>query len=253
MNTTRHEGRRPHHHPHRHPGFGRSERGPGMDPGERLRHGGFGRVPGFPPPPGFGPGGHPGPGGPGFGAGFGAGFGSGFGSGGPGGRGRHRGRGTRRGDVRAAVLALLTERPMHGYEIIQQIEERSGGVWRPSPGSIYPTLQLLADEGLVSGDETGGRRLFTLTDAGREHAARHEGQSPFTQERDETFEVAHRFREELGQLGMAVWQVAQVGTEEQRTEILGVLAEARRRAYQLLADGGSGPAPDADADPAPAE
>jgi DNA-binding PadR family transcriptional regulator len=146
------------------------------------------------------------------------------------------------------VLALLTERPMHGYEIIQQIEERSGGVWRPSPGSIYPTLQLLADEGLVSGDETGGRRLFTLTDAGREQAGRHEGQSPFTQERDETFEVAHQFREELGQLGMAVWQVAQVGTEAQRTEILGVLAEARRRAYQLLADGGSGTAPAAGSD-----
>ena len=153
------------------------------------------------------------------------------------GRGRHRGRGARRGDVRAAVLALLTERPMHGYEIIQQIEERSGGVWRPSPGSIYPSLQLLADEGLVTGDESGGRRLFTLTDAGREEAARHEGGSPFDQERDETFEVAHRFREEMGQLAMAVWQVAQAGTEAQRTEILDVLADARRRAYQLLADG----------------
>ncbi|HST65590.1 MAG TPA: PadR family transcriptional regulator [Mycobacteriales bacterium] len=204
-----------------------------MDLGERLRRGGFGRVPGFPPPPGFGPGGLPG--------------GPGFGPGGPG-RGRHRGRGARRGDVRAAVLALLAERPMHGYELIQQIEERSGGVWRPSPGSIYPTLQLLADEGLVSGDETGGRRLFTLTDGGREQAAQHEGQSPFTQERDETFEVAHQFRDELGQLGMAVWQVAQVGTDAQRTEILGVLAEARRRAYQLLADGG--PAADAGSGPA---
>jgi DNA-binding PadR family transcriptional regulator len=151
------------------------------------------------------------------------------------------------------VLALLTERPMHGYELIQTIEERSGGIWRPSPGSIYPTLQLLADEGLVSGDESGGRRLFTLTDAGREEAARHGGRSPFTQERDETFEVAHRFREELGQLAMAVWQVAQVGTEAQQAEILGVLAEARRTAYQLLADGGpdsSGAAPAADTAPA---
>lgn len=125
---------------------------------------------------------------------------------------------------------------MHGYELIQTIEERSGGVWRPSPGSIYPTLQLLADEGLVSAEETAGRRLFSLTDAGREEAAKHTDGSPFTQERDETFEVAHQFREELGQLGMAVWQVAQVGTEAQRTEILGVLAEARRRAYQLLAE-----------------
>ena len=139
---------------------------------------------------------------------------------------------------------------MHGYEIIQQIEERSGGVWRPSPGSIYPSLQLLADEGLVTGDESGGRRLFTLTDAGREAAARREGGSPFDQERDETFEVAHRFREEMGQLAMAVWQVAQAGTEAQRTEILDVLADARRRAYQLLADGTPTP-PEPPVPPAP--
>ena len=225
MRTTRHgrRGPRPDRHPHRHPPFG----GPEFDE------------------PGFGPGGHRGPRGgfgPGFGPGFRPGFDPGFGPGFRPERG-HRRRGARRGDVRAAVLALLLERPMHGYELIQQIEERSGGVWRPSPGSIYPTLQLLADEGLVSGDESGGRRLFTLTDAGREEAARYEGRSPFSQERDETFEVAHRFRAEMGQLGMAVWQVAQVGTDEQRAEILGVLAEARRRAYQLLADGGSAEGP----------
>jgi DNA-binding PadR family transcriptional regulator len=210
---------------------------PGPRPDRRHHH----RRPPFPPvppgPPDFEPGGH--------GAPF------GFGPGGRG-RGRHRGRrGARRGDVRAAVLALLAERPMHGYEIIQQIEERSGGVWRPSPGSIYPSLQLLADEGLVTGDETGGRRLFTLTDAGREEAARREGASPFTRERDEDFAVAHRFREEMGQLAMAVWQVAQAGTEAQRTEILGVLADARRRAYQLLADGTSAVPPTPPAVPAP--
>ena len=173
MHTTRHwPGPHPGRHPHRRPPFPPTPPTP-------------------PRPPGF-----EGPGAP-FGD-FGprGGFGPGFR-----GRGRHRGRGARRGDVRAAVLALLAERPMHGYEIIQQIEERSGGVWRPSPGSIYPSLQLLADEGLVTGDETGGRRLFTLTDAGREEAARHEGDSPFHQERDEAFEVAHRFRDELGQLG----------------------------------------------------
>jgi len=233
MRTTRHgrRGPRPDRHPHRHPPFG----GPEFDE------------------PGFGPGGHRGPRGgfgPGFGPGLRPGFEPGFGPGFRPERG-HRRRGARRGDVRAAVLALLLERPMHGYELIQQIEERSGGVWRPSPGSIYPTLQLLADEGLVSGDESGGRRLFTLTDAGREEAARYEGRSPFSQERDETFEVAHRFRAEMGQLGMAVWQVAQVGTDEQRAEILGVLAEARRRAYQLLADGGSAEEPAAPATETP--
>src|ERR687889_266882 len=87
--------------------------------------------------------------------------------------GRHRhgyGRGgprARRGDVRAAVLALLDERPMHGYEMIKEIEERTGGIWKPSAGSIYPTLALLEDEGLVRGEESDGKRRFTLTDEGK--------------------------------------------------------------------------------------
>ena len=87
-----------------------------------------------------------------------------------GGYGRGRGRGggrARRGDVRAAVLALLAERPMHGYEMIKEIEERTEGSWTPSAGSIYPTLQMLEDEGLISGQETEGKRRFTLTDSGR--------------------------------------------------------------------------------------
>ena len=96
-----------------------------------------------------------------------------FGPMGPG-RGR-RGRGgpgrrARRGDVRAAVLALLVERPMHGYEMIQELEERTGGVWRPSPGAVYPALQLLEDQGLVTADETEGKRRYQLTEAGRTHA-----------------------------------------------------------------------------------
>ena len=75
-----------------------------------------------------------------------------------------------RGDVRTAVLALLAEKPMHGYQIIQQIEERSGGSWKPSPGSVYPTLQLLADEGLIKAEESNGRKTYSLTDEGREVA-----------------------------------------------------------------------------------
>jgi DNA-binding PadR family transcriptional regulator len=154
-----------------------------------------------------------------------------------GGRGRHRGRGTRRGDVRAAVLALLAERPMHGYELIQQIEERSGGRWRPSPGSVYPTLQMLADEGLVTGDESGGRRLFTLTEAGTAQAQRHAADAPWTQRgSDPEWEAVRQVMEELGQLGMAVRQVVSVGTDEQRAEILGAVADVRRRAYRLLAE-----------------
>jgi hypothetical protein len=101
-----------------------------------------------------------------FGGGFGPGFvfGPGFGFG-PGGRRGPRGRGRgRRGDVRTAILALLAERPMHGYEMIQEIGERSNGLWQPSPGSVYPTLQLLVDEGLIVGTETeGSKKLFELT------------------------------------------------------------------------------------------
>src|SRR4051794_38709203 len=83
------------------------------------------------------------------------------------GRGRHP---VRRGDVRSAILALLDDRPMHGYEIIQELEERTGGRWTPSAGSIYPTLQLLEDEGLVTSEEVEGRKVYSLTDAGKEAA-----------------------------------------------------------------------------------
>ena len=103
------------------------------------------------------------PGGPGFGPGFGPRHHD---------RGGRGGRGGRRGDVRAAVLALLTERPMHGYEMIQELDQRTGGVWRPSPGSVYPTLQLLEDEGLIKSDEGAGRKAYTLTEAGQTEAHR---------------------------------------------------------------------------------
>ena len=90
------------------------------------------------------------------------------------GRGRHR---VRRGDVRSAILALLDDRPMHGYEMITELEERTGGRWRPSAGSIYPTLQLLEDEGLVTAEEVEGRKVYSLTDAGKKAAPeRTEGQ-----------------------------------------------------------------------------
>src|SRR4029078_11762236 len=82
-------------------------------------------------------------------------------------------------DVRAAILALLDERPMHGYEMIKQLEERTDGAWGPSAGSIYPTLQLLEDEGLIAGEEVDGKRRFTLTDAGREAVAGREGPAPW--------------------------------------------------------------------------
>ncbi len=113
--------------------------------------------------------------GPDFGTGFGrhGGFGPGFG---PAmfGRGPKRGR----GDVRAAIIALLAEEPMHGYQIITEIAERSGGVWHPSPGSVYPTLQALEDQGLVTADQAAGRRVFSLTDEGGPKPRRPETDPP---------------------------------------------------------------------------
>ena len=91
---------------------------------------------------------------------------------GPGG-GRRRGRGrARRGDIRAAILLVLADRPMHGYEVMTELAERSGGVWRPSPGSVYPTLQQLEDEDLVRSEEVDQKRVFRLTDAGRQESER---------------------------------------------------------------------------------
>src|SRR5919198_5988510 len=84
--------------------------------------------------------------------------------GGPRGGGARR---ARRGDVRPALLSLLEDKPMHGYDLIRELEQRSGGAWRPSPGSIYPTLQMLEEEGLISGEDQDGKRVFSLTDAGR--------------------------------------------------------------------------------------
>src|SRR4051794_38537649 len=125
--------------------------------------------------PGFGPG-H----GPGFGPGHGPGFGpAGLfgGAGGPGFHGR-RGRRARRGDVRAALLLLLAEEPRNGYQLMQEIEQRSGGVWRPSPGSVYPALAQLEDEGLVRTEEREGRRVYALTDDGRAHVEGQHDQPP---------------------------------------------------------------------------
>ena len=165
---------------------------------------------------------------------------------GPWGSGR-RGRGRRgRGDVRAAILALLAERPMHGYEMIQELESRTGGVWRPSPGSVYPTLQLLEDEGLIAGEEGEGRRRFTLTDAGRAEAERL-GEAPWEQVTAGVAPAAWSLRDAIAQTAQAAWSVGAAGTESQQARALEILNEARRRLYTILAEGDQ-PEPDDEAD-----
>jgi DNA-binding PadR family transcriptional regulator len=148
---------------------------------------------------------------------------------------RHRGGRGRapRGDVRAATLLLLAEQPMHGYQLMQAIAERSGGRWAPSPGAIYPTISQLEDEGLVTVTADAGRKLVTLTDAGREHVQTLG--NPF-----EAFPAGNPATDLRGlveQLHGAVRQVARSGTEAQLTAAAGIIADARRALYLLLADG----------------
>ena len=214
-------------------------------------------------PGGFGPGSH-GPGGHDHGQDHGPG-----GHGGPG-RGRRRnrrymaggreggfpgflGRGPRagRGDVRAAILALLSEEPMHGYQIMRELGERSGGVWRPSPGSIYPTLQQLEDEELVrpeTGD--GGRRVFTLTDAGREaQAGAAGGPAPWDEVGVEGDTTALELRDLVHQVMGAARQVLHAGETAQIAQAKDVLRDTRRSLYRILAEDAPEPAEPAASEP----
>jgi DNA-binding PadR family transcriptional regulator len=185
--------------------------------------------------------GRDGPFGPGFGPGFGRGFGRGFGPGGfgpvpRGGRRGGPGRRGRRGDVRAAILVLLAERPMHGYEMIQEIAERSQDLWRPSPGSVYPTLQLLVDEGLIVGSESeGSKRLFELTDTGKLAAEKVE--TPPWDEIAEGVDPSHlNLRAAVGQLFGAVAQSAHAASTEQQQRIVDIVNNARREIYTILSE-----------------
>jgi DNA-binding PadR family transcriptional regulator len=175
-------------------------------------------------------GGRRGPGAPRY---RGRGFGPPFGPGGQHFRGR-----ARRGDVRAALLVLLEEEPRNGYGLMQEIERRSEGAWRPSPGSVYPALQQLEDEGLVRARDMGGRRLFELTDAGREHVERHREElaEPWAAVAGDVDAGLSELRSGIGQVGAAVMQIAYAGSASQVAEARRVLAETRRALYRLLAE-----------------
>jgi DNA-binding PadR family transcriptional regulator len=134
-----------------------------------------------------------------------------------------------------AVLTLLAEEPMHGYQIIQELDARSGGRWRPSPGSVYPTLQLLEDEGLVTVEQREGKKVFAITDAGRAILAERAGVPPW-EDLDDEGEVFATLREAAFQLGAAVMQVAHAGTDSQRQRVLELLIDARKKVYGILAE-----------------
>ncbi|MFZ1153294.1 MAG: PadR family transcriptional regulator [Solirubrobacteraceae bacterium] len=204
----------------------------GGSPGGGHRHGHHGG----PGPRDFGPGGRGGFEGFPFG-------GLGLGPGGGGGRFGRRGRKARRGDIRTAALLLLAEEPRNGYQIMQEVQERSEGVWRPSPGSVYPALQQLEDEGLIRAGEDDGRtgRVFELTDAGTAHVKERDADVPAPWEQmssdvsDQAFELAGIMRE----VASAFTQVMRTGSETQIGKARNLLAATRRDLYQILADGDS--------------
>ncbi len=171
-----------------------------------------------------------------------------------------RGPKVRRGDVRAAILDVLATagreeaEPVNGYQVIQQITERSGGAWRPSPGSVYPTVQQLQDEGLVEADDERGRRSLRLSSEGETYVVEHAAElaavwAPFESRRREQASESGGLRPEIGQVMSAVWQIVTQGSEQQRRDAVEILVETRRRLYGVLADGETvAEDPDADTD-----
>lgn len=200
---------------------------------------------------------HGGPGGP-WGAGW-----SGWGPGGPGRPGpppwvaglfglaqgdRQRGPRVRRGDVRAAILDVVRTAQwngdqVNGYQVIQQIAERSKGSWRPSPGSVYPTIQQLEDEGLIEVDDSRGRRSLRLTAEGETYVADNADElaavwTPFDEPAaDAEAQGIGDLKPEIGQMMGALWQIMTTGSEQQRRAAAEILVDTRRRLYGLLADG----------------
>jgi len=141
-----------------------------------------------------------------------------------------------RGDVRAAVLALLAEKPMHGYQLIREIEERSNGAWKPSPGSVYPTLQLLADEGLIRAEESNGRKTYSLTEGGRAVTdAAADAKAPWEAQGSRESGRTSALPKAGFDLAQAAAQVGRTGSPEQVSQAVAVLDDARRKLYSILA------------------
>lgn len=169
------------------------------------------------------------------------GFGPGGGPGGFGWPPFRRGPRARRGDVRAAILALLQEAPRNGYQIMQELKQRSQGMWNPSPGSVYPTLQQLEDERLIASEEGPAGRVYALTPQGKAYVKEHADDIAAPWEAltnaagDDFVEVMGLLR----QLGAAVMQVVQTGDAAQIAKARKILVAARRSLYEILAEGSS--------------
>jgi DNA-binding PadR family transcriptional regulator len=149
----------------------------------------------------------------------------------------------RRGDVRAGILALLAEQPRNGYQIMQELEQRSQGMWRPSPGSVYPALQQLEDEGLVKAQESGAGRVFMLTEQGQAYVKEHreEVEAPWESMSSAAGEGMLDFMNLMRSIGTAAMQIATGGTAPQVAQARKVLAETRRALYRILAEDDEAP------------
>jgi DNA-binding PadR family transcriptional regulator len=139
-----------------------------------------------------------------------------------------------KGKVRGLLLAALLDGPAHGYELMRRLEAQAGGRWRPSPGSVYPLLQQLEDEDLVRGAETEGRRVFELTDQGRQQAD--QGRLADLAEGASSASAHLDLRAEVHRLHAAARQLGTTGTPEQLTEALEIVRTARQALYRLLAE-----------------
>ena len=149
-----------------------------------------------------------------------------------GGRGRKR-----RGDVRIALLLLIAEEPRNGYQLMQTIEERSGGRWRPSPGSVYPALSQLKDEGLIHATERDGSKVLEITPTGTERLGKHgDDAAPWELADDPAFETMADVRSLVRQVGLAASQVVEAGDEQQIARAREALTGTRRALYRILAE-----------------
>jgi DNA-binding PadR family transcriptional regulator len=140
-----------------------------------------------------------------------------------------------RGGVRIAILHLLNDEPMHGYQIIQEISERTDGVWNPSPGSVYPTLAQVEDEGLVSSERRDGKNVFSLTDKGRAFVENEAGPAPWELMGSEFDGELIDLRDTAFEVGAALMQVARTGSAEQVQKAKEIIADTKKQIYQLLA------------------
>lgn len=151
----------------------------------------------------------------------------------------------RRGDIKFALLEVLADQPRHGYEVIKELEQRYGGFYRPSPGSVYPTLQLLEDEGHLVSETVDGKRVYTVTESGKQlleewRAQRDQGSDRRGFRGPQTRPELHQLREQAMSLMASVMAVGRHGTPEQLQAVLALLDTTRREIYRILAEGGSG-------------